>query len=719
MYRLLRRIPLLFLFLLSAATGIAQAQHLEVLNPQQPWNRTQGTIEEATVTVRPHGVYMEYDLYLTFSARDGNFSQNEMLETALYFAMPEAAVFTDSWLWFKGDILRADIMDVWTASQIYEDIVNRNQDPSILYKRGPGWYELRIFPMAPNETRKVKLTYLLPAHWTPRTVTSALPVDLLRTSRNPVDLRLNVFTGTKWKGLDIVERPGIDFQLATDAELGSYLTTVIPWNDLRHTDLSLAFDAPLTDGVFFGETHYNGETWYQLALLPAEAIDVAAQRKVALLLDYDAGKTSVGEDELVETARSLLSTHLAPTDSFTVILSRLNIHRVSEDWLPADSATIATTFDALGSNPVADYSNLPALLADGIRFIKEQGTGGSLLLVSSSDQVGETRVANELIDDLRAETNPLPPLHLVDLANRNVTWYNIGGRSYFGNEYFYTNLARLSGGSFFSISDGTPYPQQLSAGFSALRGGIGSFDLYTTRENGFCYGRFPLGSATESVFLDRAILQVGKCFGSGAFTLETSGIYQSAPFSERLTLAHGAPTDSTLASLWTGRQIDQLERGSQNNDVISQIINYSLNQRVLSQYTAFIALEPSQGGEVCETCDGEPGDDGSGNPTDTEDEQPASGQTTLTAYPNPFNTQVTVKAKLAEPMNASEITVQIYNVMGQLVRTLHFSESGFIEELTLTWDGESDTGQRVASGTYFLVLTTPSGRHTLTLTLIR
>ncbi|HMB92340.1 MAG TPA: T9SS type A sorting domain-containing protein, partial [Rhodothermales bacterium] len=503
----------------------------------------------------------------------------------------------------------------------------------------------------------------------------------------------------------------------TDAELGTYQTTILPWNDLRNTDLSLSFDAPLTDGVFFGETQYDGETWYQLALLPAEAIDVAAKRKVALLLDYDAGKTSVSERELVETARSLLSTHLAPTDSFTVILSRLSIHRASEDWLPADSATIAATFDALGSNPVADYSNLPTLLADGIRFIKEQASGGSLLLVSSSDQIGETTVANELINDLRAESNSLPPLHLVDLANRNVAHYNIAGRSYYGNEYFYTNLARLSGGSFFSISDGTPYPQQLSASISALRGGIGSFDLYTTRENGFCYGRFPLGSATESVFLDRAILQVGKCFGSGAFTIETSGIYQSAPFSERLSITQGAPTDSTLASMWTGRQIDQLERGPQNNDVISQIINYSLNQRVLSQYTAFIALEPSQGGEVCDSCEGEPGDDG--ETTDTEDEQPASGKTTLTAFPNPFNTQVTVKAKLADPMNASEITVQIYNVMGQLVRTLRISESGFVEELTLTWNGESDTGQLVASGTYFLVLTTPSGRHTLTLTLIR
>ncbi|HMB93325.1 MAG TPA: VIT domain-containing protein, partial [Rhodothermales bacterium] len=157
MYRPLLRTTLLFLFLLSTAAGTAQAQYLEVLNPQQPWNRTQGTIEEATVTVRPHGVYMEYELYLTFSARDGNFSQNEILETALYFEMPEAAVFTDSWLWFNNEILRADIMDVWTASQIYEDIVNRNQDPSILYKRGGGSYELRIFPMAPNETRKVKL----------------------------------------------------------------------------------------------------------------------------------------------------------------------------------------------------------------------------------------------------------------------------------------------------------------------------------------------------------------------------------------------------------------------------------------------------------------------------------------------------------------------------------------------------------------------------------
>ena len=112
----------------------------------------------------------------------------------------------------------------------------------------------------------------------------------------------------------------------------------------------------------------------------------------------------------------------------------------------------------------------------------------------------------------------------------------------------------------------------------------------------------------------------------------------------------------TLAALWTGRLIAQLERGVQSNDVVSQIIAESIDQRVLSRYTAFIALEPSQGGEVCSGCEDETDEDVIAG---TEEEQPALAQTTMEAYPNPFNDRVTVKAIFGEPVEASALTVRI------------------------------------------------------------
>ena len=42
-----------------------------------------------------------------------------------------------------------------------------------------------------------------------------------------------------------------------------------------------------------------------------------------------------------------------------------------------------------------------------------------------------------------------------------------------------------------------------------------------------------------------------------------------------------------------------------------------------------------------------------------------------------------------------------------------------LRAFTLTWDGTNDAGQQVASGTYFFVMTTPTGRYTISLVRVR
>ena len=186
------RSTLRVLLALGLLAGIVASQplfaqnQLTVLDPRQTWNTDQGTIEEAVFSVRPKGVYMEVGMYLTFSARGSRFENRGNLEVALFFTLPEEAVITDSWLWVEDIIVRADIRDVWTARDIYEDIVGRRQDPSILYKRGQGRYELRVFPMGAGETRKVKITYLIPTLWTADAVSAPITAELLKTSRNPI-----------------------------------------------------------------------------------------------------------------------------------------------------------------------------------------------------------------------------------------------------------------------------------------------------------------------------------------------------------------------------------------------------------------------------------------------------------------------------------------------------------------------------------------------------
>ena len=69
-------------------------------------------------------------------------------------------------------------------------------------------------------------------------------------------------------------------------------------------------------------------------------------------------------------------------------------------------------------------------------------------------------------------------------------------------------------------------------------------------------------------------------------------------------------------------------------------------------------------------------------------------------YPNPFNP--TTNISFALPID-SKVSLKIYNVAGQLVRTL-VNETMVAGIHTVTWDGINSNGEKVASGIYFYKL---------------
>lgn len=69
-------------------------------------------------------------------------------------------------------------------------------------------------------------------------------------------------------------------------------------------------------------------------------------------------------------------------------------------------------------------------------------------------------------------------------------------------------------------------------------------------------------------------------------------------------------------------------------------------------------------------------------------------------YPNPFNPETNIAYDLPDDVH---VTLKIYNLMGQEVRTL-VDEQQPAGRYTVTWDGTSSSGVKVASGVYLFVI---------------
>ncbi len=82
----------------------------------------------------------------------------------------------------------------------------------------------------------------------------------------------------------------------------------------------------------------------------------------------------------------------------------------------------------------------------------------------------------------------------------------------------------------------------------------------------------------------------------------------------------------------------------------------------------------------------------------------------VTAAPNPFNPKVAPTFLRIRLPEAGPVTVHIYNVLGQRVRTLTFSGLAGGELLNaVPWNGQDDRGRPLPSGLYVYRFLTPSG----------
>ena len=159
--------------------------------------------------------------------------------------------------------------------------------------------------------------------------------------------------------------------------------------------------------------------------------------------------------------------------------------------------------------------------------------------------------------------------------------------------------------------------------------------------------------------LDKAIHQVGKYKGKFPLSVEISGEVNNTMIHGQFSIQNSdiITSDSTIETIWNGLDIMQLEDETQNSQIINEIISQSVENRILSTYTAFLCVEDSI--NLCEDCVDEIKDDHTPVGIET---SAISDQ--IKAFPNPFVTDV----EISFADEAELLKIEIYNVMGQCIR---------------------------------------------------
>ncbi|KAA3612475.1 MAG: VWA domain-containing protein [Calditrichaeota bacterium] len=81
------------------------------------------------------------------------------LQGEYIYSLPGIAQIDDFYLYINGKKTKGQLLDSKKARSIYEDIVRRMNDPALLEYADYGLFKASIFPINPNETRQIELSY--------------------------------------------------------------------------------------------------------------------------------------------------------------------------------------------------------------------------------------------------------------------------------------------------------------------------------------------------------------------------------------------------------------------------------------------------------------------------------------------------------------------------------------------------------------------------------
>ncbi len=775
-------------------TICCQGQSLWVTNPDT-WDSVRGTINEAQFTITPRGIYLEVGMYLTLSAKDANYinwvndsidlEQPEYdLESSLRFSLPSEAMVIDSWLWVNEDLIQADIEERWKATRTFEEIVGYRLDPSLLtkdtwYGSDESYYALRVYPLQGDSTRRVKITYLTPGKWSRGKVSINLPMDILAASKVPVeDISVQCFLAGKFSNPTVLQFPDRTFSNENHAALGDFSQMPFTSTDIIN-GLDISFDVEMENGVFLSN-YNNGETdFYQMAIIPPAILleEERTNKKVAFLIDYDSSNTYVPKQVLLDNLKNQMKENLGQGDLFNLIFVGQNgLELINSNWINANDQIIDNVFSLLEeAYTLADESHLSELLEAGLTFVQDGSAGGSLFVLSCSDELSGREVGDAYISDLASiYKDSLTSIIIADYQNKDLdgSYYfepfinEAGFMDYlnlgylYGNEYFYLALNKLFFGTTHLIREQKSLISLLNSSFDAINP-IQNFGGITVKSGTeACFSQYTLDGTLFSNH-NTPILQIGKCKNNLPISVEVAGTVNNQNVRKTITLNKADDVnegDRSHEIAWVGNYIQALENRDYwfyTQSIAEEAIEWSINHRVLSVFTAFLALEPGLGGYVCEECVDEtmPNDmipvliDGIRPPQENEVELPNitfgltrgeewtiavtedSVVTSVTnpnsfvfnqihANPNPFRAGVQFTMKLNEVAVKEAINCMVFDLSGKRVKQLIPEPTGNTTEFQAFWDGTDDQNQRLPAGMYIMTVRTPKGWGSLKLILM-
>lgn len=635
---------LLFIAALAAVAPLqSQTESFRILDPER-WNSYMGeaSVTTAAMEVSPVGLMAKVDIILEIELKDKTkFYNGAQFEIVQYFTLPENCFIYDAYLWMDGGPVKAQLYEADKAKKIYEGLVNRKVDPLIIYKNDNN-YELRIFPLLSSEPRKIKLSIMVPIakknnhnavpdlsnlfyRWMPEGDSCLVQLKNYKTWGTPIDSHPNgYYSNTQILNEDITLT-----LKKTEGNGGS----------IFHYFKSEKEKPQLVVNYVTSNSGY-----FHLMDLDTQQ----HQSNTLMIIDVHANQSQSSFSEALKAARSVFLSTKSEKDSFNLVYGDgSKVMFLSNNWLPNTSVNWDMAVTATANTTLQDKTNTILLLNNALdSFVKTHHNNTNILLISASNPFYQS--AN-YIENVK---NKIPNKVPINCLGFNKYYYAY-------NDVTLKELASYSNGQFLGLYDidrngryieVAPYVQLIK--LTNNTPSVSQNKQINIKSKSIVY------QETKTALNNNYPLIIGKFYGKlDSIELETI-IWDSTTASSTTKMVYAeTESDNTMfETSWAGIYYNQLQANMDMPKI--EIVQNSIKYNVLTNYTAFLALEPEFSNRMDFTVK-----------TDKIDKSIEHA----VAFPNPFHN--TLKLQLSASLDLSNsAVVTIFNMQGQKVVDISIQE---------------------------------------------
>jgi len=517
------------------------------------------------------------------------------------YPLPAGAVFSDFSLFMGDQELRGETMDADRARRIYEEIVRRKKDPALIELVGHGMVRARVFPIAPGQTRRIKLRYTqvlersgdamqfryaagtrfadAPESITPQPHGGGGPGPVARreTDRSPLTFRLIAEQGNRFRD---AFSPTHEVRITRDRGV----MEVRPAHEL-YGDLALFLPfAERPVGLTLVTHRASGEDgFFMLTLSPGEAGLSRVSRDITAVVDVSGSMSGEKIEQARAALRQIMGT-LGRDDRFRLIRFSSGVSTFRADWSSASPANIREAMQWIDDLRAEGGTNISGALEEAFHAVSpDTRLPVVIFLTDGLPSAGET-----------------DPEQIAHLAEREASQARIFafGVGYDVNTYLLDRLGAAGRGGAQYVKPGEDVESAVGTLALKVRHPVLA-DLEIADSPVRIDEVFP--RRLPDLFAGEDLVIVGRYHGvsrdaRGPVVVEGRRGGNVERYAVDIVFpAHDTDAD-WLPRLWASRKIGELEREVRLNgrdpELVDEIRRTALRYGLLSEYTSYLVQEP-------------------------------------------------------------------------------------------------------------------------------